>query len=226
MVTWHGILGQDGSEELRSQKCINWARLSRAQKQGDQVDIGEVCKLLVTGVSKSHTVIAIDLENNFSNHLWYQHSCQIVAWVEFQLLVNRERTSYLCGLVPTITIMSYSELSSWHCWEMVSRWTALARSTSCLKQCQWAPQVTISEPKGKSGGKHSWNIIFFFSLLKISWVMYGTREIWETGHTLNIFLKDNLTWFNKVLANLLVGIFCVCILESYLLRWNPFSPMF
>lgn len=61
MVTWHGILGQDGSEELRSQKCINWARLSRAQKQGDQVDIGEVCKLLVTGVSKSHTVIAIQL---------------------------------------------------------------------------------------------------------------------------------------------------------------------
>ena len=80
------------------------------------------------------------------------------------------------GLVPAITITSYSD----PLFGIVGKWlSTLARSTSCLEQCQWAPQVTISEPKGKCGGKHSWNI--FFLLLKISWVMYRLMKIWETG---------------------------------------------
>lgn len=127
--------------------------------------------------------------DNIPSHLPYRQSCRIVAWVEFQLLVNRELTSYLLGSVPTIIIISDSGTVICHCWEMVQAddLSSLARSTSCWEQPPRAPQVTISEPKGKSRGKHfSWNIIFF-PLLKILWVMnvwgkgnmYGAREMWE-----------------------------------------------
>lgn len=61
--------------------------------------------------------------DNIPSHLPYRHSCPIVAWIEFQLSVNREWTSYLLGPVPTIIIMSDSGTVIWHCWEMVHRQT-------------------------------------------------------------------------------------------------------
>lgn len=73
--------------------------------------------------------------------------------------------------------------------------SARARSTSCLEQPQRAPQVTISEPKGKTEAKIFLGTYFFFpsqNTMSNVWGkgnMYGAREVWVVGHTLIFFKK-------------------------------------